>query len=73
MTASEEAAIQGILQPAIDLLVGMPAEARDAWMDWFVDRVADARQLSPRQGAAFLVALYRHLLNRISEEADTAD
>lgn len=73
MTETDEARIAEVLQPAVDLLVAMPAEARDAWIDWFVDRVAEARQLTPRQGTEFLVALYLHLLNRVSEEADTPD
>lgn len=73
MTDTDEARIPDMLQPAVDLLVAMPAEARNAWIDWFVDRIADAKTLTPRQGTAFLVNLYLHLLNRVSEEADTPD
>jgi hypothetical protein len=73
VTATDESEIQQVLQPAVDLLCSMPAEGRNAWIDWFVDRIADSERLTPQQGTQFLVALYLHLLNRVSEEADYPD
>ncbi len=70
---ADESEILAVLQPAVDLLASMPADGRNAWIDWLVDGVADSKQLSPRQGTEFLVALYLHLLNRVSEEADVPD
>jgi hypothetical protein len=59
----------------IDLLCSMPAQERDRWAAWLVDEVADSKRLTEQQGGNFLIALYRHLLNRVTDVAtgDIAD